>query len=268
MGKSGSENPGENVHDVLSRPLFNPVLKVLVGEGKLDYEVYLKTADLLRLQTPRSDLANPDELMFQIVHQAQELWLKLLAHEMAELVSEFDGDRLWEAVGRLDRAVRITHCLSHELRILDSLTPDSYQVIRRYLGDGSGQQSPGYNAIRVVAEHTADALDRLLKRHAVTPVEVYQADNAELKRICELLVDLDASYQTWLFNHFLLVRRTIGVGRDVAALDGVPTQILIGRMTQPLFRALWEVRNQLTAGWQREGGVAPGTDRHKAQVSV
>jgi len=33
----------------------------------------------------------------------------------------------------------------------------------------------------------------------------------------------------------MLVRRTIGVGRDVKALDGVSTQILIGRMTQPLF---------------------------------
>lgn len=43
----------DEVRHALSRPLFNPVLKVWVGEGKLDYEVYLRTDDLLRLQTPK-----------------------------------------------------------------------------------------------------------------------------------------------------------------------------------------------------------------------
>src|SRR6266542_2271465 len=69
----------DEVRHALSRPLFNPVLKVWVGEGKLDYEVYLRTGDLLQLQTPRTELVAPDELMFQVVHQAQEIWLKLLA---------------------------------------------------------------------------------------------------------------------------------------------------------------------------------------------
>ncbi|MEU5722329.1 tryptophan 2,3-dioxygenase family protein [Micromonospora sp. NPDC047738] len=266
MSKSDPEKTVGNVHEALSRPLFNPVLKVTVGEGKLDYEIYLRTADLLRLQTPRSELVDADELMFQVVHQAQELWLKLLAHEVAEVVGDLDGDRLWEVTARLDRAVRITHCLSHELRVLETLTPDTYQVIRRHLGNGSGQESPGYNAVRVAASYAAEALDRLLARHEVTLADVYSGLRTELKRVCELLVDLDEGYQTWLFTHYLLVRRTIGVGRDVAALDGVPTQILVGRMTQPLFRALWAVRNQLTAEWRREGGLAPGADRREARV--
>lgn len=260
------DNPVGNVHDALSRPLFNPVLKVTVGEGKLDYEVYLKTTDLLRLQTPRSELVDADELMFQVVHQAQELWLKLLAHEVAEVVDGLDGDRLWEVTARLDRAVRITHCLANELRVLETLTPDTYQVIRRHLGDGSGQESPGYNAIRVAASYAADALDRLLARHEVAPVEVYAGASPELKRVCELFVDLDEGYQTWLFTHYMLVRRTIGVGRDIEALDGVSTQVLVGRMTQPLFRTLWAVRGQLTSRWRREGGLAPGADRRGTQV--
>ncbi|MGS2620139.1 tryptophan 2,3-dioxygenase family protein [Micromonospora sp. LZ34] len=268
MSNPDPENAVGDVHDVLSRPLFNPVLKVTVGEGKLDYEVYLKTVDLLRLQTPRSELVDADELMFQVVHQAQELWLKLLAHEVAEVVDDLDGDRLWEVAARLDRGVRITHCLANELRVLETLTPDTYQVIRRHLGNGSGQESPGYNAIRVAASYAADALDRLLARHEVAAAEVYAGASPELKRVCELFVDLDEGYQTWLFTHYMLVRRTIGVGRDLEALDGLSTQILVGRMTQPLFRALWAVRNQLTSEWRREGGLAPGADRRGARVSA
>ncbi|NYF59781.1 tryptophan 2,3-dioxygenase family protein [Micromonospora purpureochromogenes] len=258
-----------DVHSTLGRPLFNPVLKVWVGEGKLDYEVYLKTSDLLRLQTPRSELVSPDELMFQVVHQVQELWLKLLAHELAEMVGDLDGDGMWEVSARLDRAGRIIRCLADELRVLETLTPDTYQVIRRHLGNGSGQESPGYNAVRVAASYVAEALDRLLARRGVTLAEIYvPGGSPELKRVCELLVDLDEGYQTWLFAHYMLVRRTIGVGRDVEALDGVPTQVLVGRMTQPLFRSLWAVRNQLTVGWRGEGGFAPGTDRGDVRVSA
>jgi tryptophan 2,3-dioxygenase len=256
----------DEVRHALSRPLFNPVLKVWVGEGKLDYEVYLRTGDLLQLQTPRTELVAPDELMFQVVHQAQEIWLKLLAHELAEAVGDLDTDALWEVSARLERAARITHCLTRELGVLETLTPETYQVIRRHLGNGSGQESPGFNAVRVAATYASAALDRILERHDVPLAKVYGDADPALKRVCELLVDVDEGYQTWLFTHYMLVRRTIGVGRDVKALDGVSTQILIGRMTQPLFRSLWTVRNELTAGWRREGGSEPGTDRLATRV--
>jgi tryptophan 2,3-dioxygenase len=268
VSESTPRSAVDEVRHALSQPLFNPVLKVRVGEGKLDYEVYLRTHDLLRLQTPRTELVVPDELMFQVVHQAQEIWLKLLAHELAETVGDLDANALWDVSVRLDRSTRITHCLARELGVLETLTPDTYQVIRQHLGNGSGQESPGFNAVQVAASYVADALDRLLQRHDVPLAEVYSAATPELKRICELLVDVDEGYQTWLFTHYMLVRRTIGVGRDIEALDGVPTRVLVGRMTQPLFRPLWAVRSTVTARWQREGGFAPGADRRGTRVSA
>jgi tryptophan 2,3-dioxygenase len=261
-----TDHPSEvdKARQAVSGPVFNSLLKVWVGEGKLDYERYLRTGELLRLQLPREELAVPEELMFQVVHQAQEIWLKLLAHELADLVGDLDAGALWEGAARLDRAVRITRCLAGELHVLETLTPDTYQVIRRHLGSGSGQESPGYNAVRLAAGYLAGALDRLLVRHDTTLPVVYGGAgraHPRLSRICELLVDLDEGFQTWLFTHFMLVRRTIGVGRRVTALDGMPSQVLVGRMTQPLFGSLWKVREQMTAGWRREGGSAPGTDR-------
>ncbi|WP_283137505.1 tryptophan 2,3-dioxygenase family protein [Rhizohabitans arisaemae] len=240
------------------------MLKTFVGEGKLDYELYLKTSELFTLQSPADELVCSDELMFQIVHQVQEMWLKLLTHELTELVGELEGDDLWSATARLERIIRISRCLAGEMRVLETLTPDTYQTIRRHLGKGSGQESPGFNRVQLAAGFVSEALDRLVDRRGTSVYDVYAVPDPEhldLKRTFECLMDVDEAYQTWLFTHFMLVRRTIGVGRGTAALDGVPTTVLTGRMTQPLFRPLWKVRERMTAGWDRGDGYAPGTER-------
>ena len=246
----------------LSEPLFNPLLKKWVGRGELDYEVYLKTPVLLSLQAPEGERVAHDELLFQVVHQAQELWLKLASRETVEVVAELDAGALWAASGRLERILRVLRSMTAEMAVLETMTPDAYQVIRRSLGNGSGQESPGYNMLRHAAAGLDAALERLLARRGVTLKAVYTAGGPDdLKRLCEQLVDVDEAFQGWLYAHFQLVRRTIGVDRTVKALDGLPTQVLQGRMTLPLFRQLWDVRLELTAGWQREGGIAPGTRR-------
>ncbi len=262
MSASMDYSPAERLRLELAEPLFNPLLKKWVGKGELDYEVYLKTPTLLSLQAADGERVAHDELMFQVVHQAQELWLKLASREAVEVVAELDRDALWAASARLERICRVLQAVKHELAIMETMTPDTYQVIRRSLGNGSGQESPGYNMLRKVAQGLEGALDRLLARRGQTLMSVYRAGGPDdLKRICEQLVDMDEAFQGWLHAHFQLVRRTIGVDRSVKALDGLPTQVLQGRMTLPLFRELWDVRLELTAGWRREGGVDPGVDR-------
>ncbi|AGC42057.1 hypothetical protein MYSTI_00707 [Myxococcus stipitatus DSM 14675] len=251
----------EKLRQELDTPLFNPLLKKWVGRGELDYEVYLKTPQLLSLQSGETERVAHDELMFQVVHQAQELWLKLASRETVELVAELDRDALWAASARLERVVRIVRGLSSELGVLETMTPDTYQVIRRSLGNGSGQESPGYNMFRKAAEGLALAFERLLARRGQTVLGIYRGGPDDLKRLCEQLLDVDEAFQGWLHAHFQLVRRTIGVDRSVKALDGLPTQVLAGRMTLPLFRSLWDARVELTASWRREGGHAPGASR-------
>ena len=50
---------------------------VLAGQGASDYERYLRTDELLALQKSADEQVDRDELLFQTVHQASELWLKL-----------------------------------------------------------------------------------------------------------------------------------------------------------------------------------------------
>ncbi|MBN8229572.1 hypothetical protein JYK02_18850 [Corallococcus macrosporus] len=262
MHTSTDYSHAEKLKHELTQPLFNVMLKKWVGKGELDYERYLHTDTLLALQSPEGELVSHDELMFQIVHQSQELYLKLASREMVEVVAEMDRDALWAVVARLARVQKILAGISSEMAILETMTPAEYQVIRRSLGNGSGQESPGYNTLRHAADGLESAMERMLERRGLTMFQVYSAGGPkDLQHVCEQLLTVDETFQGWLYAHYQLVRRTIGIDRTVKALDGLPSQVLQARMTLPLFRALWDVRVELTAGWKREGGYAPGESR-------
>lgn len=263
--------PAVELREALERPIYNRTLKTEVGRGELDYEIYLRTRELYALQTSPSSLVVGDELLFQIMHQTQELWLKSASFEVVGLVAALDGDDGYAAMSALDRIVLIHRALASEIRILHTLAPDTFQVIRKSLGNGSGLQSPGYNRLLLAADAAAAALDRALDRAGATVDGLYAAGaqrderRGGLRRIVELFVDWDDAFQTWLFAHYNLVRRTIGVHRTVRALDGYPTQALAPRMTKPLFPKLWEARVEMTQSWTREGGFEPGAPRPAIQ---
>src|ERR1700682_1338448 len=55
------------------------------GEGTLDYELYLNTKALLSCQKDFKEFCNPDELQFQVVHQVEEMWMKLIAYTLLDI---------------------------------------------------------------------------------------------------------------------------------------------------------------------------------------
>ena len=251
------------LRDVLDGPIYNRTLRKDVGRGELDYEVYLRTRELLALQTPAGELVVPEELLFQIQHQTQELWLKCAAFEAPMLVEALDGDVILGAVAALDRIVLITRSLGEQIRVLFTLSPSRFHVIRRSLGNGSGLESPGYNQMLAAADAAAGALQRLLSRRPATLLDIYGSPDRypDLYLVAERFVDWDTAVQSWLVEHFMLVRRTLGIDKSVRALDGFPTAALGGRMTRPLFPDLWNVRVEMSQSWSRDGGFAPGEER-------
>src|SRR6185295_5839179 len=205
-------NEAASLRGALGCPIYNKVLRKEVGRGELDYEMYVRTRELLALQTPADELVVPDELLFLVVHQTQELWLKCAVFEATNLVGHLDGDMLFSALESLDRIIQITHVLRDQMRVLSSLSPSQFQVIRRSLGNGSGLESPGYNRLLAVADVAEGALGRLIERRGTTLLDVYQDPDAhpDLHRIAERFIDWDGTFQTWLVEHFMLVRRTMG----------------------------------------------------------
>ena len=82
---------------------------ILAGEGASDYERYLRTDELLSLQRRPEEQAHRDELLFQTVHQASELWLKLAWTEVEEATRLIERGEL--APGRAAPA-RARTCVS------------------------------------------------------------------------------------------------------------------------------------------------------------
>ena len=89
----------------------------------------------------------PRRLLFQVVHQSSELWLKLATsdvEEAAQLVEEGDVE---EAARQLRRPLRCLRYTTDQLDMLEELSPWEYQEIRKVLGHGSGFDSPGWRTL-------------------------------------------------------------------------------------------------------------------------
>ena len=73
--------------------------------GQLTYGRYLALDQLLDCQRPVSD--SHDELLFIVIHQATELWLKLMVHELRAARRRIIADDLQPAFKMLARVSRI-----------------------------------------------------------------------------------------------------------------------------------------------------------------
>jgi tryptophan 2,3-dioxygenase len=111
----------------------------------MSYGDYLGLDQLLSCQRPRS--ANHDELLFIIIHQATELWLKLMIHELEAACACLKRDELKAAFKMLARVSRIQAQLNQSWDVLSTLTPSDYSTFRDALGQSSGFQSYQYRMI-------------------------------------------------------------------------------------------------------------------------
>ncbi len=107
----------------------------------LTYSGYLKLDDLLRLQEPKSDPVEHDELLFIVIHQVYELWFLQILHEIDKICRDFDGGETFSAVATFTRVNKILKTLVGQLDILETMTPLSFSAFRDRLDSSSGFQS-------------------------------------------------------------------------------------------------------------------------------
>lgn len=109
---------------------------------KVTYSSYLDFDRVLGAQHPSSGAH--DELLFIIVHQASELWLKLCLHELTAARESIEADNLRPAFKMLARVARAQAQLIQSWDVLSTMTPHDYSRIRPHLGASSGFQSAQY----------------------------------------------------------------------------------------------------------------------------
>lgn len=111
----------------------------------LSYARHLQIEQLLSAQVPVSD--KPDEMLFIIMHQTMELWLKLILHETRLAVDSIRSDELHKAGKALDRIATIQRHMIHSWEVLATLTPHDFMTFRGYLRKASGFQSWQYREL-------------------------------------------------------------------------------------------------------------------------
>jgi len=219
---------------------------VLTGSGKSDYENYLRTDELLSLQKNSDQWEHRDELLFTIVHQTSELWLKLASSEVAEAIEKLRKDNLREPQRLLCRAVLCIHQTHNALDMLEKMSPWDYQQVRRALGHGSGFDSPGFNRLRKSIPDLGAEFHRLLKQEKIDLITLFLNDRIfeDLYQLAEWLLELDERIALWRSRHFKVVARSIG--QDVEGTQGTPVEVLSRLNTFTFFPELWSVRTEIT----------------------
>jgi len=219
---------------------------VLPGKGRNDYEKYLSIPDLLACQKPPEALVHHDELMFQIVHQTAELWMKLEIHELAGARSLMEKEDCLGAVALLQRVHYIQRLVTQQVHLLETMSPWDYQTIRRILGKGSGLESPGFATLLTMGPTLWAPFEALVKKKSLELSEVFirKEEHLPLFLLAEALIGFDENFQIWRYHHLKLVEREIG--GKVTSLKGRAIDFLGENLQQRFFPDLWEVRNLLT----------------------
>ena len=106
------------------------------------YASYLDLDRVLAAQHPLSGAH--DEMLFIVVHQSSELWLKLCLHELSAARALIAADELRPAFKMLSRVARAQEQLIGNWDVLSTMTPHDYSQIRPHLGRSSGFQSAQY----------------------------------------------------------------------------------------------------------------------------
>lgn len=111
----------------------------------LSYGDYLMLDQVLSAQ--RTLTQAHDEVLFIVIHQVQELWMKLIIHELTSAMSLLKQGIVDPALKMLTRVCRAQEQMAASWEVLKTMTPSDYLQFRASFGRASGFQSHQYRLI-------------------------------------------------------------------------------------------------------------------------
>ncbi len=210
----------------------------------LTYGEYLKINDLIDLQDVQSDPPEHDELLFIVIHQAYELWFKLMLHEFDKVCRDFSNNDLYGAIASFQRLRTVMKTLVGQLDILETMTPMSFTSFRDRLETSSGFQSAQFREFEFV-----------LGAKRLEMMDHYPAGSPERTRVERRLRARS------VVDHFydFLEQRGVTIPEEIknkdVALPTVPNEqiqdaLFQGYKTQPDLAILFELMTDLDEGQQ------------------
>lgn len=246
----------------------------------MTYADYLQLDTLLSAQRPLSELH--DEMLFVIIHQTKELWLKQMLHEVGFACRLVREDKFSEAYKVLSRVSRIWTVMTLSWDVLATLTPVDYSAFRDVLGTSSGFQSAQFRELeyrlgikdpRFLNFYESDSESHARLKNALADPSLWDEANRALQRaglsiegdgalraawlhiyrrpdeyfglyqLAEKLVDLDDALAAWRHKHMLTVERIIGGKTGTGGSAGAA--YLASTLSKRAFPELWSLRTEL-----------------------
>ena len=227
---------------------MTPDTKTNASQDEVTYGGYLQLEKILGAQGLRSNPAAHDEMLFIIIHQAFELWFKMMLHEVDAMGPRLERNELYDATRSLKRLNTIISSLDAQVSILETMAPQDFAVFRGLLMPASGFQSAQFRQLEFAcglkderylrmfpeggperealhARHESptvwDAVVALFESRGFpmadpadqqqAVVAVYHDDShLDLRVFCEELIEFDERFSLWREHHVRMAERMIG----------------------------------------------------------
>lgn len=134
-------------------------------KNDMTYGDYLSLDTILSSQNRLS--GHHDEMLFIIIHQVSELWMKLLLHELTSAIQAIQEDKMQAAFKMLARVTKIQTQIIQAWDVLSTLTPAEYLEFRDQLGKASGFQSYQYRQIEFALGYKTKHILKIYEQDSV-----------------------------------------------------------------------------------------------------
>ena len=225
--------------------------------SELTYSRYIRVAELLDLQEPRSrpepSLTRVCEHFFIVTHQTSELWLAQVLLDLDEAAAALAHGRYLDADECLQRSAVVMETMAANLEALATMPPGRFAGFRGNLGRASGAQSAQFahldRCLGLGSKGECPLFDALLdacekERATLTGLlRPGDPDHAELARVVLSMLDVSRKTWKWKVMHLELVAKMLG--HQQSGTGGTSgAKYLSGRLTMP-FEALWAAVSEI-----------------------
>jgi tryptophan 2,3-dioxygenase len=132
--------------------------------NQMTYGEYLQLDRLLSSQKRLS--GHHDEMLFIVIHQVSELWMKLILHELHAATQAIQKNHFSSAFKMLARVSKIQSQIVQSWDVLSTLTPAEYLEFRDELGQSSGFQSYQHRLIEFALGYKSSHILEIYKKDA------------------------------------------------------------------------------------------------------
>lgn len=182
--------------------------------------------------------------------------MKLMIYTLLAVDEHLQAEQTNQVLTLMKRVHKIQEAMIEELAVLETMSPKSYQEIRVHLGNGSGQESPGFRTLLRMPGHLWESFQtHYLAKHGRTVEQIYASgychDDAYM--VAEALAEFDELFQRFRYHHLQVIQRTIGLG--AMSLKGRSVKILENGLQMRFFPELWTIRDEMTNLWSGSYGA-------------